>query len=1001
MWYFPPFTHSNGNSVNYRILTAGFSQGLAAGAAAMFLVAAVMRLFPNAWFGAWPLVMGMLPSFAALVARRSLLLAALPVHARRVAAPLFALLLPALLWVVYATSGGMPMLDGTSSVLQFVWMLLVGGVFGGLTVDAVAASAPTGVSDLRWNGALLLGIGAGLGAITIAQPSVPFLALWLLQVVLAAGVLVPAPEKRSDEADTGRKEKPRFLPAADPVLRLALPALMAFTIPFMLQTTAEMPLLPDGAPAILLAMLIAACGAGMLLARWWRRKFPHGAAAGNYSVLGGVVAAVLLAMTAGRYWSDLFSDVYTAWYAGATTAPGATRTLLLLALAMLALTMAASVRGAKAPGRLFAPILAGVSMAGVLAGMMLRATLDVHHVALFLIAPALLIALWEFVRWYQKTIVSAVLLAAILLAGYRAAPRAEPEFRNYFDAPRFQITGEERTPAGRLTLLQARDYDDRFYTLFWNQTEALTQSSRAVQNDLYRLGHLPMLMARPGARVLMLGLASTLPLEAVTMHAPASIDCVEPMAAALRVARTTMKTARPWHYLKTVRLFAERIPSFLGRTEQRYDVIVSAEPFAQPHLDPTMLTAPYFHAAAARLAEDGVFVQWLPVARMDVASMRRVFAAVLDAFPHTELWISSADPESAMIGVMASNRPWRKEQPAATAHARLLVNPEHRFHLQQIQLDRFAAVAACYGTDDAGVRRFVTDTTPFTLFDPVVSLRQRDPSAEAADVERLLAVRTPPSRFIDAQPDSVRTLARQILAARPAILRARLAAMRGDDSTTVTLLRNAVQQSPFNGEARRVFGDVMLRQAAAYVGADDHPTAIALLNGALQMLPLNTYMLRLYMIAAFNVGDREASGLAIDGIKRIDPTHAGFRDNQATIRARQGATENALLLYENAITLDQKNEEFYCNMASFHYSQGRSWEAIRVLDQATERSYYPAKPLYLKGMFYAEQGRVAFAIEAYERYLAVASPIDPQRVEVERRLADLRALETRGPVDRP
>jgi tetratricopeptide (TPR) repeat protein len=227
------------------------------------------------------------------------------------------------------------------------------------------------------------------------------------------------------------------------------------------------------------------------------------------------------------------------------------------------------------------------------------------------------------------------------------------------------------------------------------------------------------------------------------------------------------------------------------------------------------------------------------------------------------------------------------------------------------------------------------------------------------------------------------------------VLRARVAAISGDDTTTVRMLGDVLRRAPLNGEVRRVLGDVMLRQAAGYVGAAQYPSAIALLNGALSLLPLNTYMLRLYMIASFNIGDREATGLAIDGIKRIDPSHAGFRDNQATIRAQQGATDDALLLYENAITLDQTNEEFFCNMASFHYSQGRAWEAIRVLDQATMRAYYTAKPWYLKGLFYAEQGRLSFATEAYEHYLDVASPIDPNRADVERRLEELKTKEAK------
>jgi cytochrome c-type biogenesis protein CcmH/NrfG len=59
------------------------------------------------------------------------------------------------------------------------------------------------------------------------------------------------------------------------------------------------------------------------------------------------------------------------------------------------------------------------------------------------------------------------------------------------------------------------------------------------------------------------------------------------------------------------------------------------------------------------------------------------------------------------------------------------------------------------------------------------------------------------------------------------------------------------------------------------------------------------------------------------------------------------------------------------------------------------RAYYPAKALYLKGMFYAEQGQIKFAREAYESYLEAASPLDPYRAEVEQRLVELQKFEAR------
>lgn len=972
------------------------SRGLAAGATAMFLVTAVLRLFPNACFGAWPLVLGLLPFAAGVALRRPLLLGTIPATPRRFAAPALALLLPALFWLKYLVTGGLPMLDGTCSALQFFWLLLIGAVFGGLTLDAVAASWTGSHANLSSAGGLLAGLGVGIGVMVLAQDTLSLPLLWLLQAAMAAATLLTAHDHGdpSTQDTTARKKTPRarLLPAPGPILFFAAPAFAAFTLPFLLQTTAEIPLAGTFAPALLLALLMIGAGGGLLAAHVMQRRWTAASTMGNYPVISGALAAALCALIVGGYWTGLFPEIYRAWYEG-TTGPGLLLPGLGLTLGLAAFSASMATRDAAAPARFALPALAGSVMVGLLLALLLRDTLPVHMAALFLAVPALLVATWEFVRWYQKTISSGILLALLLLAGYVTFPKHQPEFRNYFDPTAFMITGDEQTPAGRLTLLRSRDYDDRFYTLFWNQSHALTQSSRAVQNDLYRMGHLPMLMRPDAGRVLLLGLGSALPLEAVKMHAPRAVDLVEPMEATLRLAKTTYGTVRPWRQLEDVRKFIERAPAFLARGGDRYDVIISAEPFAAPGVDPALFTETYFRDAKARLADGGLLMQWLPVARLDLDAMRRVFAAALAVFPQTQLWLSSADPESAMIGILASNSAPEKMLPSAAAHERLLEDPLLRFHLQQIQLDRFALVAACYASDRQGLQVLTGDAAPYTLCDPVVPVTQRDLQEEVSDVDRLLSARSEPTSLLAAQPDSTRELAREILASRPAILRARVAALGGDDSSTVRILGEALNRAPRNGEVRRVLGDVLLRQAAGYVGSGDYATAVALLNGGLQLLPLNTYMLRLFMIASFNIGDREASALAIDGIKRIDPSHAGFRDNQATIRAQQGATDDALLLYENAITLDQTNEEFFCNMASFHYSQGRSWEAIRVLDQATERAYYTAKPWYLKGMFYGEQGRLSFAREAFERYLDVATPIDPNRVDVERRLIQLRESE--------
>jgi tetratricopeptide (TPR) repeat protein/spermidine synthase len=589
------------------------------------------------------------------------------------------------------------------------------------------------------------------------------------------------------------------------------------------------------------------------------------------------------------------------------------------------------------------------------------------------------------------------IMAVIWLAHlYPLFTMGTPGFDNFFNPTNFEIVSEERTPAGRMTLLISRDYDDRFHAVFWNQQQALTQSSRAVQSDLYRMGHIPMLLAAENARVLTLGLGSSLPIEAVTMHHPASVECVEPEAAMLRLSKATERTSRPRPWLKDVIYHNERIESFLLRATSQYDVILSAEPLAQSAPSPAVLTEEYFASIASLLTQQGIFAQWLSVARMDLDAMRPVIAALLAVFPHAEMWISSPDPEIAMIGIVAAKQPFTKDQPSAARFERLFTSSsELRLHFLRMEMGSFPSLLSAYGTNRTGLERLASGSSTEGLFQQIQLRTNQDPQNIFLDVNTLLSSRTPPDRMLAGQADSIRSLTSALLEERPLVMRAKASVLAGDDTSAFRMLDEILVRTPRNEEAARVLSDLFLRQAAGYVGAEKYGPAVSLISRALQLAPVNTYLLRLLMISSFYIGDREAAGLSIDGIKRMDPSHAGFRDNQATIRARQGATDDALLLYENAITLDARNEEFYCNMASFHYSQNRTWEAIRVLDQAADRAYYPAKAWYLKGMFYAEQGKIKFAREAYEAYLKAASPLDPYLTDVLQRLVELKKFKER------
>jgi spermidine synthase len=974
--------------VKYRLLT-----GLAAGAMIAFWNAAHTQFFPAQYWGIFPLVLGIIPFAAALLAGRPLLLGASPGALRRFLPAALALLLPAALMGAYFATDALAFVDGRSSIIPLLALALIYGIGAGLPLDAlaVADAAREDKGDrLPW---LLLGAGFGYLGMSVLFSSLDLRILWLVQAAAALPLILRfSAEKAADEKAFEKEEHTLRMPSPWPVVQSGTPLLAMFALPFFLQAMTQIPAFSADMISRIPAALLIAAGLGWQTGLMTTRR--------AQGVVVGIVALVfasgLLINLASSYVANWYPAIYSAYYQGAPSDFEAQMLSLHLLgavfFAAMGLAHARKPRTATLSPTVTASLLAG----GTVAYLLLRSTVFFTWVSVGLGGVLALLSFYLLMRRYRREtawVVVATVWAAhlLLLSGIRS-----PGYHDFFNPQGFQIVSEEATPGGTMTFLRSRDYDDRFHALFWNEQKTLTQASRAVQSDLYRMGHLPMLMAPENAKVLVLGLGTSLPIEAVRMHAPVSVTCVEPSAAVLRLSDATRNTPRPRPWLRDVRLHNERIMAYLARTDEKADVIISAEPFAEAGPAPQLLTEEWFAAINAHLSDDGVMAQWLSLARMDLEAMRPVFAAALAVFPSAEIWITSPDPENAMVGILASKKMFSTDQPSRSRLEELIRrSTDMQLHFRRIELGSYASLLSSYGMDHAALGRLAQGVEAYTMFTPVPRRIGYDPQAVFMDVNRLLGQRTPPDRLLASVDDSTRTLASALFQQRPLVMRAKAAVLGGDDSSAVRLLDELLVSTPANEEAARVLGDIFLRQAAGYVGAEQFSPALTLITRALQLTPVSTYLLRLLMITSFNVGDRESSGLSIDGIKRLDPTHAGFRDNQATIRAREGATDDALLLYENAITLDQSNEEFYCNMASFHYSQKRIWEAMRVLDQATQRAYYPAKAWYLKGMFYAEQGQIAFSREAYEEYLKAASPLDPYRAEVEQRLVELQKFEER------
>ncbi len=180
------------------------------------------------------------------------------------------------------------------------------------------------------------------------------------------------------------------------------------------------------------------------------------------------------------------------------------------------------------------------------------------------------------------------------------------------------------------------------------------------------LAHLPMILDARIRNTLNVGLGSATTLSALASHSELeTLDCVEINRAvvdASRLFRESSALSDP-----RVRLVVEDAVHFLLRQEKRYDLIVSdgkQDPFFSGNA--VLLCKEYYEFALNRLTDDGLFVQWIPLA-MYSGDFRTNLRTLCDVFENVELFYFP----SKSLFMVASPRPvfGRRETDGAGAVA--------------------------------------------------------------------------------------------------------------------------------------------------------------------------------------------------------------------------------------------------------------------------------------------------------------------------------------------
>jgi spermidine synthase len=381
-----------------------------------------------------------------------------------------------------------------------------------------------------------------------------------------------------------------------------------------------------------------------------------------------------------------------------------------------------------------------------------------------------------------------------------------------------------------------------------------------------RQGHIPMLLHPAPRSALFLGVGSGLTAGTATLHGDVAVTAVELVPEIVGFLPKFEPANRLPDIDRVVTADARR---FVRADTGRYDVIV-ADLF-HPARDGAggLYTREHFAAVRERLADGGVFCQWLPLYQLDAPVVATIVRTFLDVFPNAGGWIGTYNPETPMLGLIGrigdppAGAPWSlagldpdagpAEEaawlPGLVARRSERLGPE----LTQLALTRPIDLLACRLAGPAELRALAGDG-PLNRDDRprvVYSAPWYTYATTESGVRRIEELLALPGRRQIVADDALAALPAEqtgrlgeFIAARDAFLRSRIALGRGDLEGSWTELLAAMAASPEFRTAAVVavseaeqLGRTGLTTSTGRVLPVDRPAAIAFLDRVIAARP--------------------------------------------------------------------------------------------------------------------------------------------------------------------
>jgi spermidine synthase len=178
----------------------------------------------------------------------------------------------------------------------------------------------------------------------------------------------------------------------------------------------------------------------------------------------------------------------------------------------------------------------------------------------------------------------------------------------------------------------------------------------SIRSD-HRQAHIPLLLHPSPKRALFLGLGTGATLSAAGDHRGLVSDGVELVPEVVESFPLFARSAPQLGRNPDLRIHVADARRFVRAVGERYDVIVAD--LYHPSVDGSgaLYAREHFAAIRSRLAEGGLFCQWLPLHQLDLATLRVIVRTFLAEFPNSTAYLAQFSVETPLIALVGSQAP--------------------------------------------------------------------------------------------------------------------------------------------------------------------------------------------------------------------------------------------------------------------------------------------------------------------------------------------------------